>query len=170
MPRTAWGFSIFADDLRPEIANKYSLMGIYQADLLVQGDFPITLAKLAMLTHYYEEKGAHSADLAFRVRGGGQSEPLFSVDIPRSGLQIPPYPYEVPESERDPLFHAMIPVVFSPFVINEPGFVRVTMQCGDVITPLGRLMIRKATADEAAQFANYPNASAPPSSQSPSAS
>jgi hypothetical protein len=171
MPRVAWGQAIFADDLRVEVGGKISIIGIYQVDLIIPNNFPLTLAKLAIRVEYFEEKGALSDDLSLRIWAPGIDEPIFLAEIPRNDLAIPKYPYEVPENERDPHLYLMAPVIFSPLIIQHEGFIRVAMQCGKLTTALGRIMVRKARPEELGQFSSFiPNASGPPPSRSPSAS
>jgi len=141
-------------------------MGIYQVDLIVPNEFPLTLAKLAIWIQYFEERDALSDDLKLTIKIPGNDEPIFTADFDRAGMtkNIPKYPYEVPESEKDRQLSITAPVVFSPLVIPQEGFIRVAMQRGELSTGLGRLMVRKARPDEMAQFAIFPaNASQPPS-------
>ncbi|MEJ0076688.1 MAG: hypothetical protein WDO17_14790 [Alphaproteobacteria bacterium] len=146
-------------------------MGIYQIDMVVQNDFPITMAKVAIWVQYFEERDALSDDLKLSIWVPGKDDPFFFAELSRDELKVPPYPYDVPEAQRDRLMNVVLPVIFSPLVIPQPGFIRVEMQCGSLTTRIGRLMVRKARPDEAAQFSTFPsNASVPPPSQSPTAS
>lgn len=154
MPRSAWGHALFADDLRSEVGGKISIMGIYQIDMLFPTEFPITLAKLAIVIRYFEERDAFTEDLALTVRVPGAEEPLLTSTIHRKDISVPSYPYKdtVPEAERDLQLSFEIPILLSPVVIQKEGFMTVQMQVGETTTRLGRLMIRKARAEELVNF------------------
>jgi hypothetical protein len=42
------GFTIFCDDIRRELGGKITLVGIYRAEMLIQGKLPIVLPKLGI--------------------------------------------------------------------------------------------------------------------------
>jgi hypothetical protein len=165
--RNAWGFTLFADDLRQEIGGKFSLIGIYQVDLIQRLDFPITLPKLAMLIKYYEVKGTLSGDLNVRIflPGDSQDTPTLSWTIPETSKDNAPVPYEQ-DADSEKLFDFTLPVIISPLNIKEEGFVKVRIKCGDTIIRLGRLMIRKIRDTDNIQLISSTIGSPPLSSQS----
>jgi hypothetical protein len=169
--RNAWGFTLFADDIRYEMGGKTSLIGIYQLDLNQLMDFPITIPKLAMLIKYYEIKGALKGDLNVKIflPGDPESMPTLSWIIPEAAKDNAQTPYKS-DSDSEKLFDLTLPIIVSPLNIKEEGFVKVRIQCGDITTRLGRLMIRKVRDTDNVPFTPSPIASPPPSSQSPPAS
>jgi hypothetical protein len=143
--RKSWGTTIFADDLRQETGNKFSLMGVYQFDMIVQQDFPISLPKFAILINYYEIKGAFNEGLNVKIflPGNKEDAPQLTWQIDGTARDNVKSPYEVVEADAERLFTLTIPIILTPIIINEEGFIKVRVQCGDTTTKLGRLMIRK---------------------------
>src|SRR5271166_4680676 len=168
--RNAWGFTLFADDLRHEIGGKVSLIGIYPAELIQPMEFPITIPKLAMLIKYYEVKGALKGDLNMKIFLPGDPEGMATLSwtISEATKGTAQTPYE-PASDGDIVFNLTMPIIVSPLTIKEEGFVRVRVQSGDTTTRLGRLMIRKVRDTDNLHVIPSTIASAPLSSQSPPA-
>lgn len=144
--RKSWGTTLFADDLRQEIGGKFSLMGIYQADMIHQQDFPISLPKFAMLIRYYEIKDAFKEDLNIKIFLPGNGDvPQIYWKLSAAARDNAQSPYEADDADSERLLTLTMPIVFSPLIINEEGFIKVRVQCGETTTRLGRLMIRKMT-------------------------
>jgi hypothetical protein len=168
--RNAWGFTLFADDLRHEVGGKTSLTGIYQLDMIHPLDFPITIPKFVMLIKYYEVKGAFNGDLVVKVFFPGDAEDEPTVNMTAAGSfrdSVEPTYQADADSER--ILNVTMPIVISPITIKEEGFIRVRVQCGETITRMGRLMIRKVRDSDNIQFIPSPSASPPPFSQPPPA-
>jgi hypothetical protein len=157
--RKSWGVTLFADDLRQEVGNKFSLMGVYQIDMLLQQDLPISLPKFAMLINYYEIKGAFKDALNVKIflPGNKDDAPQLSWQIDGATRDSAKSPYESADADAEKLFTLTIPVILTPLVINEEGFIKVRVQCGDTTTRLGRLMIRKIKPADQPQFNPLPN-------------
>lgn len=51
--RKPYGTSIFCDDIRYEVGNKHSFMGIYSGDMNIEAVPPFTLPKLAIAVRMY---------------------------------------------------------------------------------------------------------------------
>ena len=144
--RKAWGMALFADDIRHEIGGKYSVMGIYNIDMLLPGAvFPVTLPKLCVLIKYKEVHGAFHDDIQVNVVFPGDSDdaPGFTTVIPAAGREGAATPYDG-DSESERLFSLTMPLVFSPLTIVQPGPIKVRIRCGEHTTRLGRLMVRAA--------------------------
>jgi hypothetical protein len=158
-PRNAWGFTLFADDLRQEVGGKTSLMGIYQLDMIYPLDFPITLPKFVMLIRYYEVKGAFKDDLVVRVFFPGDLDdaPTVHMTVPGSLRESADAPYKQ-DDDSERILNLSIPIVIAPLTIKEEGYIKVRVQCGDTITRLGRLMIRKIRESDNIQFTPSPSA------------
>jgi hypothetical protein len=88
-----------------------------------------------ILAKYAEEASAGlTDDVVLTVAVPGTREPIFSATIPRSDLVSIPYPYreraEVEEESEDPVATLSVPMVFSPLVLTEEGFIKVRVHCG----------------------------------------
>lgn len=142
--RNAWGFSLFCDDLREEIGGKISLMGIYDRDLFFQAETPITFPRFVIFVRYFEIVGAFSDDLALSVflPGDEADRPTISLRLNRPDVR----PSETSlafSDDGEPVLSISVPVLLSPWEIRCEGAVKVRMRCGDVVTRLGELQVRK---------------------------
>jgi hypothetical protein len=147
--RDAWGFSLFCDDIRAEVGGKISVMGIYQADMIFTQDPPIVLPKFAILVKYYETPGVFTDDVVLKVffPGDEKDAPTLAIPIPRQSMQIGEPQYEMEEGQEH-VFSLAAPVVMAPFQVTKYGFLKVRAACGDAVTNLGSLMLRKIRPDE----------------------
>lgn len=154
----AWGFSFFADDLRLELGNKSSLMGIYQADMLFPESMkvPFLISKLVIQIMYYEIVGAVDGDVTFRVTYGSNNQTLAEAPILRADISAAPV---VPsnEEELERVVHFRIPIAISPFQITEAGRIRVRAHYSDdSILKLGSIAIRRITESEFSAVTGLP--------------
>ena len=154
----AWGFTLFADDLRIEIGGKMSIMGAYQADIFFPSHlpFPISLPKFCALIMYYEIKGSIKDDIIFKVTFGSDNKTLVEIPFLRKDIESTagnePTPEKIgaeyaEDSER--IFHTRIPIGITPFVITEAGRLRVRAYFSDgSILKLGSIGARHVPTEE----------------------
>jgi hypothetical protein len=149
--RLAWGQTLFCDDIRFEIGNKLSIVGIYQTDFIINSEFPIMVPKFCLYVSYYELAGRLQEELQLNIYfpGGGEN-PGFQANIPRPAQSEQMPAADRADSDRVNIIRA--PITFSPLQIAEPGDIKVRMVCGDVVTKLGLINIRKATDAEVGLF------------------
>ncbi len=147
--RNSWGFSLFCDDIRAEVGGKFSVMGVYQTDMIFQQEPPFTLAKFAILVKYYELPDIFHEDITMKVYlpGDNKDSPTLAMPIPRQSLRMGEAPYELEEGQER-LFNLTLPIMFSPLLVSKEGFLKVRAVCGDIITNLGSLMLRKIRQNE----------------------
>jgi len=81
-PNVELVYSIFCEDVRLEIGNKLSIMGVFQ-NIFVQ-QLPITLMKLAVVSHW-RGKGQHLSEV--RILGPDRVSPI--AVSPPTAFQIP---------------------------------------------------------------------------------
>src|SRR5215472_6476318 len=69
LPNYPIGKVIFCDDIRSEIGNKISLIGIYTNSIIIPAEvqFPVTLAKLGIAIFWYEPVDDYSDEITFRA-------------------------------------------------------------------------------------------------------
>jgi hypothetical protein len=152
----AWGFTLFADDLRVELGGKISVMGLYQADMLFPNNvpFPVNIPKLFMMIMYYEIIGAIKDDVTFKVTFGSDNKTLVEVPVLRKDFILPTMgneitPEEITAEDRERIFHSRMPVGLSPFTIPEPGRLRVRAHYSDgSVLKLGSIAARHMPVEE----------------------
>jgi hypothetical protein len=160
------GYTIFCDDIRNEAGGKTTFVGVYDAILLIHGDFPFLLAKFGFGIRYMEKRNTFTDDVIIRIFMPGESEdgePSFQGLLPireaRDKVQMHPDADADPASPR--YLQLATNLVFSPFIIPQKGEMKVRAQCGSEIVKLGTLLIAKAASEDGAQ--PNANASQPPS-------
>ena len=85
-PKVELVYSIFCDDVRLEVGNKLSAMGMFQNIFAPQ--LPVTLIKFAVLSHWSGE-GQHLSEV--RILGPDRMSPL--AVSPPTRFEIPPDGY-----------------------------------------------------------------------------
>jgi hypothetical protein len=116
--------------------------------MVVPGELPVMYPKLCIFITYYEIVNAFSEGLSLKISLETKDEENvihdarlnrkdFASKIPRMISSIKGL------SDPDRVNIIRIPMIFSPFSIPGECLVKVRMHCGDVITKLGVLWIRK---------------------------
>ncbi|MDQ3804890.1 MAG: hypothetical protein M3416_13800 [Acidobacteriota bacterium] len=75
-------YTIFCDDVRLEVGNKLSLMGVFHQVMVQQ--VPVTLMKFAVVTQWRGGSGRHLSEV--RILDGGRRQPVVLAD---------PAPFEI---------------------------------------------------------------------------
>jgi hypothetical protein len=145
------GYTIFCDDIRQEVGNKSSLMGVYGPDLIVEGDFPVTMSKLGFFIKYKEDLGVTPEKMALNIflPGDSDDKPTYTIDVERadSGTSVP-----LPDATPDTKQTMALNIVFSPVILKNEGRIKVRMQVGDEEVKLGTLKITRRKLEEAVEL------------------
>lgn len=152
--RKAWGFSLFGDDLRSETGGKASLMGLYQSDMIFQGlTFPIVVPKFVILIMYYELFDAVESDITFKVSYPEETNFIADMPIARKDIPVAKLASEAERESEERIFHARLPIVVSPFILERTGRIRVRAHYSDgAILKLGSIDIKVMTLEELKAF------------------
>lgn len=134
-------YSHFCDDVRAEVGNKFSLMGIYGGELFVQGA-PTVLPKLVIAMFFSTPPDEPFNKLKFVVRAGDQTMvehemPPQEIEKIVSGLK------RLPDA-NDPITGLTIGVTLfvSPFIVDKPMTIKATAICDGEELPAGRLYVK----------------------------
>ena len=132
--------TIFCDDIRLELGNKLSLMGVYQGQLVVPSA-PLLLPKLCI---YLTISGpAETPFRSLKIRFLKDQELIYEQPIDASAL--PEVQTPVREMESDPSNHLqtfVTTLVMSPFVIDKPFILRVRVDAdGDEMKAPGLMIV-----------------------------
>jgi hypothetical protein len=141
---TPYLHSIYCDDIRMEVGDKLTLVGIYTGDLVVKGDLPSVLPKLCIqLTYTQPRELAAKEKLTFSVLKGDKT--IAELAIPASEL----------EAQRRALSPSAthlavnVSIILSPFEIDEECSLKPRVQIDDEDPIKGRsLKIVKGPADQ----------------------
>ena len=156
--RTA--LTVFCDDVRLEVGNKPSLMGIYSRDMLVPGQMPIILPKLVVVTWVVTPIDNPIKHLEISIICPPDRETIVKVTGDR-GAEFDLS--EMPPDTQRLIVQQIIPI--APFLVKSDGFIEVEVEADGEKIRSGRLMVRAAPFEVAGENIKFdlPTASPPPS-------
>lgn len=131
--------SQFCDDIRHEVGFKFSLMGCYSSELIVD-DYPVVLSKLCALVTARSPVEWPFTKLCFRAKL--DNEVIAEVSIPDEVLLE--QQNNATKSAMDGAKYIAVSamMVFSPLVLNEEGLLRIEAETEDGIIQSTALVIR----------------------------
>jgi hypothetical protein len=151
------GHTIFCDDIRNEVGNKFTFVGVYPAHMFVHSDLPATLPKFAFSITLLQRKAvAITKNLKLRIYLPGAEEsgpPSIEAPLPDDVLATAGASGDnaeelVAEDGPKPAFMAMnFHFVFAPLIISQEGSIRVRALLADNLVKLGSLTVKRAPAD-----------------------
>ena len=141
---TRWGFSIFCEDIREEVKNRSSWMGVFKGVIYVESSFPFFMPKLVVIVNYFEVPEAHKEDLEFRIYSTDGAK-VAEVKINRSSLDAHFAANSVSEND-EALISVEVPFIFLPMVVQKPGVLKVRMFDGAQEVKLGSLEFKSGSA------------------------
>jgi hypothetical protein len=140
MPNKPDGYTIFCDDIRQEVGNKSSLMGVYNTgELVVHQELPQTL-RLGFYIVFREDPRSPIEPMALCIYAPGDTDdkPAIKMDIEPKGPYKPPS--EVGEGTRRTFAVNLVTEV----PLKEPGRIKVRMMKKSVTVKLGTLKVTAA--------------------------
>jgi hypothetical protein len=150
-PPDAYGYTIFCDDIRMEVANKLTFVGIYTGQFVIYTDvLPVVIPKLGMSITYRQRHDRMVFPVQFRVFFPWAPETPMVIDTPDQLVQSSVEGASA-LSERSGEV-AFVTTTFnfglSPFVIGSPGIIKVRAVRGDDLVRLGGMEILVQSASE----------------------
>jgi hypothetical protein len=146
--------TVFCDDVRYEIGNKSTLVGVYRGRMLVHGDFPALIPKFACAVSYLQRKDQIilPAKVLIFLPGDSDDKPSFASEIPyeEAALRIADEELKFDEGIKKedivgPGYLSMeAAYVLSPLVINQPGIIKVRITRNDELFRAGMLIVQKS--------------------------
>lgn len=136
------GYTIFCDDIRQEVGNKASLMGIYGHEMFVHQPFPTAMHRMGFHITYREDPHApmRNMTLCIYLPGDLSGTPTYKAEIERSDGQIAPPPPDLEPGARR-IF--VLNVNLNPVPLKEPGKIRVRMLVEGEEIKLGTLNVKE---------------------------
>jgi hypothetical protein len=136
MPNPRVGHCVFCDDIRMEIGNKMSLMGVYSGVILFSGPPPAVMPKFGIVTWIISDRDDVPTKLAISIIAPDGTE-LAKMEQNDAQLLIPSF-HE--EDVTKGMLRALIQVTNLPF--NTEGLLEVIADTGRETFRAGRLRIR----------------------------
>lgn len=126
-----YGITIFCDDIRDEVSNKKTLVGVYSGELILAGELPALIPTFGLSIKYLEPLLMPVEPVNIKVFVPSENEEadvLIDVDLPSDRLQHPS------ESKGDPLAEYRAHLLYlriSPLVIKSIGHMKVRAYLGE---------------------------------------
>lgn len=134
-------YVIFCDDVRQEVGNKLTVVGMYTGDLLMHSPtMPAVLPKFCVLVTYIQSIAARrNAKLEIFLPGDPADKPTAAADVPMADI---PTTGKNTRGEDSSMIIARMVIAFGPATFNQPGKIRVSMRYeDDTILQLGELNV-----------------------------
>ena len=141
-----FGHTIFCDDIRFEVDGKFTYVGVYQGTMYVHAVFPVTLPKFAIAISFYQKKEIFTPSLGLRVFMPGDTEDKASIEGEIKGGSSDAEiraTIESSDSEK-PFVQLGTTAIFTSFVINKPGLIKVRILRNSEMHRLGILRVVSA--------------------------
>ena len=118
---------IYCDDIRQEVGQKKSFIGVYQSVLFLS-EIPATLPKLCIAITAYTDASAPFKKLRFRILMG--EEAILEADVsPEELAKIQAQAEKDSKADSPNRFQALgLEAILSPLQLNEPSILRVRVQ------------------------------------------
>jgi hypothetical protein len=148
---TRWVNVVWCDDIRQEIGNKPSLMGVYTGGLDVPA-LPATLPRLAAWINVYTPTSHPFKRLTLRIRRSDADEPIASIEIGDMSSLHPPSADQladptVGDSDKPTATIMSFVVMLGAFQLNEDThWLKVFVETEDEMLESFKLPIKKAPA------------------------
>jgi hypothetical protein len=139
-----YGTTIFCDDIRHEAGNKITFVGTYKRSLRIHGEFPFSLPKFGLGITYIQRSTAFIKPNKFLVYmpGDGDTASIeadYTDEVPADAFDLR---HDIKENEAIVTLGAQL--LFSPFLIKEPGLIKVRVTRGDDLVRLGAIEVKPA--------------------------
>lgn len=147
-----FAYAHFCEDIRQEVGDKGSLMGIFGSAVYVD-EIPATLPKLCILAFCTSPINEPIASLTMQITVNGVVVYEFSPSseaLKESSDAVESLRSDNGDTELSTRRSIGMSAVLSPFVIEGEGVVRVRFIADGVMVPAGRLLVRLAASKQSA--------------------
>ena len=146
------GKAIFCDDIRAELGNKISLMGIYTGSVTIPPtiEFPLTLPRMGIAVFWEEPIEGFSEEIAFKASYVPLDSDPFADDVSslvethqnlKEIAKSNPVPARVAAHSKIHTRQSAAYMILSPFVVPHPGKLRVRAYRSDGVWMVGAIAI-----------------------------
>lgn len=146
-----FGHTVFCDDIRQEVTGKLILIGVYQAVMVVNSAFPVTLPRLCFSISIIQKAESFSPSVGIRIFVPGDSDDTPSIEAEigetsegaaQTRAAANAKLLGVPKSDQKHLqIHAGLQ--FDNFQLKEEGVIKVRADIGGKRYKIGSLRVAK---------------------------
>jgi hypothetical protein len=127
---------VFCDDIRAEVGNKISLMGIYASDILLSSPPPVMLPKFALVAWVLSDFDDRPTRVTVRILVPPGRTELARLEADTDEVLFPHAPDELSKASL------RIMTTMMPLTLTEEGFLEVMIDTERETFRAGRLRIR----------------------------
>jgi hypothetical protein len=142
-PSLPSGHVTFCDDIRHEVTGKVTLVGVYQGQIMVNGNLPAIIPQICAVVSLRLLTPTGQLKPIIKIFRSDQDEPLFLLEadiesIPNIAMAVP-----LPNIDPDPINFMQMGIMaqMQGIVISEPCILKVRAFVGDDEIRLGTLQI-----------------------------
>jgi len=142
-PESSFGYCIFCEDIRQEVNNKLTFVGVYfGAELNVLGVLPAGIGKFCIQAMFKQRVADGLATLTFEVHMPGDDDDKPSARQVALAEQISAGLPTPPSDIEDPFFLIGMAIQVIPLEIQQEGKIQVSVVRNDKRYRLGQLKVR----------------------------
>jgi hypothetical protein len=146
----AYGNTLFCEDIRQEVMNKLSLIGVLGHEIIFLAPFPQTLPKLGfhMDVRFPVEKPVNDVRLLIYFPGDAEDAPTINQVLPWKSGEPSTEPLPFPDAARS--FAFIQHFVLSSVLIKQEGYIRVRIVHDEKRIRIGALKVSQAPPESQA--------------------
>jgi len=134
------GRAIFCDDIRFEIDQKITYVGVYSGGMTIRSDFPATIPKFGISITFAQKKELFIPSIGIKVFMPGDPDDKPSIEAEAA---LPQELQSKVSSSQGPMILLGTNIILSPFTIQSPGVIRVRALREGVLHRLGALQVSR---------------------------
>lgn len=142
-PNAPGGYTIFCDDIRHEITGKTTLVGVYNNQMIVTGNLPVTLPQICAAITLRLLPPEEPVKPIVKIFRSDEPEPLFVFEADIEPVEAKLIPEPSPHSDPDSVTFMQIGITaqIQGLVVNQGCALKVRAFIGDDEVRLGSLQI-----------------------------
>jgi hypothetical protein len=142
-PSLPSGHVTFCDDIRHEVTGKVTLVGVYQGQIMVNGNLPAIIPQICAVVSLRLPTPTAPLNPIIKIFRSDQDEPLFYLEADIEAIPNIPMAAPLPNIDPDPINFMQMGIMaqMQGIVISEPCILKVRAFVGDDEIRLGTLQI-----------------------------
>jgi len=129
-----YGYSMFCDDIRSEVGNKISYMGIYSGPMIFKAKYPLLLPKFIISIHFFQKREVFVTPVVWIfLPGDPDDKPTVMQEFPLE-TAMPP--------EGGEYIYLQTNVAFVPLTLQKDGAIKVRILRNGELHRIGALSIQ----------------------------
>lgn len=141
-PEKSFGYCIFCEDIRQEVYNKVTFVGVFNGpELNVLGTLPANIGKFCIHAVFKQRVNEGIEPLTFEVHAPGDDDdkPTARIEAPSDQILagLPPPPTD----NDDPFLQISTGIIFNPLELRQEGILRVSVLKGGKRYKIGTLRV-----------------------------